>query len=57
MMPYKVEVLGFDTETHSNKDDVIVALIEYLLGHGVSVTVTWPDGFTSGIQAADLVKE
>lgn len=50
MSRYTVEIVGMDTETHTNKDDVIVHLVEVLLGMNVPVNVTWPDGFSTSPQ-------
>lgn len=52
-MPYTVEIVGSATETHTNKDDVIVALVAYMLGNNIPVVVTWPDGFSTGLTEAD----
>jgi len=49
-MTYTIVADGMpDGETHSNKDDVIIALLAILNGFGVSALVTWPDGFTAGM--------
>lgn len=52
-MPYEVTAPGIGTETHTNKDDVIIALVEVLLGNGIQAIVTWPDGFEHGVRPAE----
>jgi hypothetical protein len=52
-MPYKVEIVGYTTETHTNKDDVIIQLATILMAMNETITVTWPDGFSYGVVAEE----
>lgn len=47
MAKYTIRINGRE-ETHSSKDDVIIALTAYLLGYGNQARVEWPDGFVAG---------
>ena len=46
-MTYKIQVGGVE-ETHTNRDDVIIALVAYLNGYNIGARVEWPDGFVVG---------
>lgn len=52
MPKYTINVDG-RVETHSNKDDVIIALLAYLNGYNIPAGVRWPDGFFEGVEVGE----